>query len=480
LDFHAKTIDDCEADNNSREHGLGIDRHGDRSSLHDLAKLDGWLEPVSAVEQYRRSYKVKIKTWTASVAALMLSAAPAFAADSLGQWNYDNDVTPVVCDGYLGADCCGVDCGAGCGCGTGIGAGGLFSGMGYGTGAVEGFSLASAVGMDRSGWDIGGWTQFGYHDRQTPLSETFGDLGAFNDVPGRLNLQQQWFYLGRQADGSNGIGFGGRMDVLYGTDAQKTQSFGNPPNSFDEGWDHGIYGWAMPQLYGEVAMGDLSIIVGKFFTIVGYEVVPAPDNFFYSHALTMFNSEPFTHTGVLTTYSGFDNLTLYNGWTLGWDTGFDNVNSGNNYLGGFGVDLADDINFTYIVTYGNFGDIDGGGRDSYGHSCVLQAGLTDRLSYVFQSDYLSTDDRNADRIDNIGINQYLFYRWNDIVSFGTRIEWWKGEGISGNRASHYAFTNGVNIKLLDNLIMRPEVRKDWNPNDDIDRNMTAVDFILTY
>ncbi len=117
--------------------------------------------------------------------------------------------------------------------------------------------------------------------------------------------------------------FGFRFDVLYGIDAQKTQAYGNPgagvPNfgSWDASLDHGAYGWAMPQLYGQVAVGELSIIAGHFFSPVGYEVVAAPGNFFYSHSLTMYNSEPATHTGVLATYSGLDGVELYGGWTLG-------------------------------------------------------------------------------------------------------------------------------------------------------------------
>lgn len=64
--------------------------------------------------------------------------------------------------------------------------------------------------------------------------------------------------------------------------------------------------------------------VGHFYTIVGYEVVPAPDNFFYSRAYSRFNSEPFTHTGVLGAGgSGANSPDRYSGWTTGWDTGFD-------------------------------------------------------------------------------------------------------------------------------------------------------------
>ena len=174
-------------------------------------------------------------------------------------------------------------------------------------------------------------------------------------MPHQLNAQQQWLYLGKEADGSNGFDWGFRFDAMYGTDAQKTQAFGNPGGEWDNSWDHGVYGWAIPQLYGEVAMGDFSVKVGHFFTLVGYEVVTAPDNFFYSHALTMFNSEPFTHTGVLTTYKGIDGITLYNGWTAGWDTGFTNALGGSNYLGGVGLELSESLTVTYILTAGNFG-----------------------------------------------------------------------------------------------------------------------------
>lgn len=407
---------------------------------------------------------MKFKSWTAGIAVLTLAAAPVFAEDNLAQWSYDQQVTPVGCcdSGY--------DCGDGCDCGSCCGGGGLLSGMGGGL--VEGFSLASLLGID--GIDVGGWTQFGIHDSLAPQSVARGDLGSFNDVPQNLNLHQQWFYLGKEADGSRGLDFGFRADMLYGTDAQKTQSFGNPAGNFDEGFDNGVYGWAIPQLYAEAAMGDMNIKVGKFFTLVGYEVVPATGNFFYSHALTMFNSEPFTHTGVLSTYTGFENITLFNGWTAGWDSGFSSVNSGSNYLGGFSAGLGSNVTMTYINTYGNFGAISQGQGDDYSHSLVFDVNLRNNLNYVFQTDYKRVAG-GMDTDEDIGINQYLFYTYNDMVKLGTRVEWWRNDGVSNN-----AITTGVNIQLLDNLVMRPEVRQDWNPSTDFDESMTAVDMILTY
>jgi len=424
-----------------------------------------------------------IKTYSFGFAMLSLMAMPALAEQSteqgaeqssVDQFTPDSNIKPVGCD-----DCCDSCCDDCCdGCDGGCCSCGGSSCGGGGAGAAGGMSLAALMGLEGSAWDIGGWTQFGYHDNQTPRSTSRGDLAAFNDVPDNLNLQQQWFYAGKEADGSRGLDWGFRFDAVYGTDAQKTQAFGNPGGEWDVPWDHGVYGWAIPQLYGEIAMNDFSVIIGHFYTLVGYEVVQAPNNFFYSHSLTMFNSEPFTHTGVLTTYKGFEGMTLYGGWTLGWDTGFTNAQSGNSLIGGFAVDLLDAVTLTYINTYGNFGTRNDGDRNGYSHSVVLTADLTDSLKYVAQSDYVNADDVVGPPFvenDQIGLNQYLFYEWNDIISLGTRMEWWKNGSVS-----NYEATTGVNFRVLNNVVIRPEYRKDWVPATDLDEDTFGCDMILTY
>ena len=352
------------------------------------------------------------------------------------------------------ADPC-ADCGDGCDCGSGCG-GGI-------VGAIEGISLASLLGLSAdSPLVIGGWSQWGYHNDND---------GVFNTHPDLFQAQQQALYAGWTADGSDGLGLGGRVDVMYGTDASNTQSFGNPPASFDyqHGWDHGIYGWAIPQAYVEAAVGDFSVKVGHFYTLMGYQVVPATGNFFYSIPYTFNFNEAFTHTGALSTWAVSDSLTLYNGWTLGWDTGFDQLNQGNNYLGGFAYTLTEGATFTYIVTYGNLGWRDGGDDNSYAHSCVLVADLTDSIQYVGQSDLLDTSNPGVSEADSFGINQYLYYTMNDVVKLGGRVEWWKADGIS-----LYEMAYGVNIKPLSNLTFRPEMRYNWCPSDVAPTNFLPV------
>ena len=59
-----------------------------------------------------------------------------------------------------------------------------------------------------------------------------------------------------EADGCS-ADWGYRADIVYGTDAQKTQAFGNDEQRLGrDSFDNGVYGWAMPQAYAEVAYGD--------------------------------------------------------------------------------------------------------------------------------------------------------------------------------------------------------------------------------
>lgn len=390
--------------------------------------------------------KLKTRNWLLSLATMLGAASATYAQENqyieradaifgateqpLIQQIGHNECS-VICDGTIAGDCDTVGCGSG-----------------YLFGSDEAWDLGNALFAADSGWDIGGWTQWGYTNRST---------GMFNSNPNRFVNNQSWLFIEKVADGSKGIDFGGRIDLMYGTDADDTQAFGNPPGTYDylNGWDHGIYGWALPQLYAEVAAGDLSVKIGHFYTLLGYEVVGAPGNFFYSHAFTMYNSEAFTHTGAVAIYNASDNVTLYGGWTLGWDTGFNQWGGGSSFLGGASVGITDDLTVTYILTAGDLGFI----GDGYSHSIVADWNITDKLEYVFQSDLVSVNgDAGAGtgHYHTIGINQYLFYWFNDQIGVGGRAEWWKANG-----ESIYEITGGLNVKPMANLTIRPEIRYQW-------------------
>lgn len=323
---------------------------------------------------------------------------------------------------------------------------------------------------ERRSWNLqpkfSGWTSVGYHDQNN---------GLFNNHAHGINLHQLWMTIEsssvKEGDDQSVIGY--RMDVVYGTDGPDTQAFGNPPGNWDyqNNWENGKNGWAMPQLYLHGDLGKIRYKLGHFFTPVGYETVTAPNNFFYSHAHTMFNSEPFTHTGVLTEFQTSQDATVYLGWSLGWDSGFAQSENGNNGIAGVAKNLTEDIALTYMSTFGNLG----WRGEGYSHSIVLDMALTENLSYVLQSDYVNTSSL-VDTGDDIGLNNYLIYRIDDCLSLGARLEWWRDNSVSKN-----SFTVGANWRPGKGLfLLRPEVRTDWIPADDYSETAFGVDAIVEF
>ncbi len=338
----------------------------------------------------------------------------------------------------------------------------------------KGWDLSDEILGEGASVDFGGWVQFGY---------TTDSTGLFNRHPHEFRNHQTWLYVEKKADGSDGFDWGGRVDAMYGADGPDTQAFGNHAGKYDysNAFNHGTDGFAIPQIYAEFAYKDVSLKAGHFYTLLGYEVVPAPSNFFFSHAFTMYLSEAFTHTGALATYTGLENFTFYAGWTAGWDTGFDQVDGGSNFLGGASYTPIEQVTGTYILTAGKLGWIGSG----YTHSIVVDTTPFEHFKYVIQSDLVSVSKHGAN-YSTIGINQYLIYHFIDEIGVGARIEWWKNGGTS-----YYEVTGGLNLKPLPNLMVRPEGRYQWSPGADNgginpaglpvdDNGIFGIDVILTF
>lgn len=323
--------------------------------------------------------------------------------------------------------------------------------------------------LQENNYVLGGWISTGYQNKP---DGAFTGNGPFLDDREwtSYNLNQAWFYLGKNTD-TQGCGWdwGFRVDVVYGVDGNETQSFGNNAGRFDflNGWDHGIYEWGMPQLYVELAYNDLTVKLGHFFTPTGYEVIPPLGNFFYSRQITWYNAEPFTHTGALATYRYSDNVTLTGGWVLGWDTGFDQFNQGNLVLTGMSWTISEDV---VLALFGGYGNAGWRGSKTNLSGAILSLQWTERFSTVHQFDVLGTNNE-TDPVapggdfasegvagDSTALIHYAIYQLTDRVKTGVRQEWWKADGIS-----YYTLTGGFNVQATPNLLIRPEVRYLWSP-----------------
>ncbi len=365
-----------------------------------------------------------------------------------------------------------------------------------GTGNISCDDACDAAGSDPwklfqcpiLGFNVGGWSNVGYHTANSNFN--------FNNYADRVQLQQQWLYAERIADGSEGLGLGGRIDYLYGTDAPDTQAFGIANRHWDNSWDNGgAYGHAIPQLYGEVAIGNLSIKAGHFFTIIGNEVVQATGNFFYSRQFTFYNAEPFTHTGILSTYTVDEDTLFWNGYVMGWDSGFED--NGDAYISGFKRKLTDSTALIYTNALGRFNDDRGSatfGERGQIHSGILTTSLTDKLTHIYQIDYLQTHNGNQDVVRNtFGMINYFIYALNDKWSLGSRTEWFNLTNANVHNVDNYNQTFGINYKPNANLTFRPEIRTVWDkesfgyneisPNDGLplpSQTSFGTDMIFTF
>lgn len=417
-----------------------------------------------------RYYPASYYSYYQDGAAAQAPAPVASASDSKSSACCDKgpacDVAD-ICNGK-GSSC---DSLGNCGCGSGACDGGCGGGCGSGSGGLLGLGLIGGgcclgdpwklAPNGIAGFNVGGWTSVGYHSARNPFS--------FNTYD-RVQLGQQYFFAEKIADGSEGLGLGGRIDYVYGTDAPDTQAFGIANNHWDNGWDNGgQYGHALPQVYGEVAMGDLSAKIGKFYTICGNEVVQSTGNFFYSRQFAFYNAEPFTHTGAITTYNVDADTQLYNGYVMGWDSGFED--NGDAYIGGFKKKLNDTFTFFYSTVQGRFGSNNASDERGGVQNAILTANLSEKLTYISQTDVLhTTNGAGTVQRNTFGNINYLIYKVNDCVSIGNRFEWFNfggagfvdGNGLQRKNDDNFNFTTGLNYRANANLMLRPEVRWVWD------------------
>ncbi len=327
----------------------------------------------------------------------------------------------------------------------------------------EPWALPQPNFFKEKGINISGWVEAGvYTNAHGALSN--GPLGFDNRTD--FNMHQLALAIEKKTDTEKKCwDIGGRVDYLFGADGPDAQAFGD--QSWDYGWNSSSqYGSAIPQMYVELAFGDWTIKGGRFWTAIGYEVVPATGNFFFSHSYTCYYAEPFTHTGFQVTRKINDKLSLFGGWVDGWDSGFDNRNSADNFLGGVNLTFSEKASLIWAVTAGNWGSgVIGNAGKIYMNSFVFNYKLTDKWTYVFQHDLGSNTDNGTGDTMWYGVNQYLTYQINDCTAVGARLEWFRDNDgvrvVAGNAGNYYEATLGVNVKPHSNLLIRPEIRWDW-------------------
>jgi hypothetical protein len=333
--------------------------------------------------------------------------------------------------------------------------------------AMTGKDINQAELLKKHGINLGSWLSMGgTYSTDNPDNHNNTPI-TFNDRSGEFQLNQLNLFAQKTVDmEARKWNFGGRIDVMLGTDSRFTQATGLDNKLISER-DLRFYDLAIPQAYLEVfaPIGKgITAKIGHFYTILGQEVVMSPNNFFYSHSYTMQYGEPFTHTGALFSYALNDDFTLNAGAVTGWDN-FDQNISNWNFLGGLSwTNDAATSAVSWSVISGDVDDVSSENRTV--SSLVISHNFTDKLHYVFQHDfgYQQQASKGKEALW-YGINQYLIYDVTDSLSAGLRGEWFRDDNGSrlnlGNPGHYFALTAGVNWKPKAWFTLRPELRYDW-------------------
>jgi hypothetical protein len=340
---------------------------------------------------------------------------------------------------------------------------------------------------------VDGWANFGFSYNPIDPGNRYNGPVTFNDRDREVQLNQLYLLIERHVDKRAGQwDVGGRVDFLFGSDAQFAQAQGAPNGHWDtQLTGNRFYNIALPQAYAELYApwgNGITAKIGHFYTIIGNESVMAPDNFFYSHSYTMQYGEPFTHTGVLFDYPllavGSDALS---GWTLntklgavtggttgGWDAAFDHGLGAWRFLGGVSlISPEGDTSFDVTASSGPTAEQNAANWSLY--SLVLKHQLATPVQYAVQFDHGRVESQAAQSAAEwMGLVNSLTYAINAELAAGVRLEWFRDddnfralsparEGLAASQASsYYAVTVGLKWQPNGWLTFRPNARYDWS------------------
>ncbi len=224
------------------------------------------------------------------------------------------------------------------------------------------------------------------------------------------------------------------------------------------------------------ATDKLTLTAGQFGTHIGYELIDAPLNFHYSINNTFNAGIPFYHLGLKGTYAFSDKVSLMAGIVNGTDNINDN-NRAKSFIGQLFVSPAKGLSIYFNTIQGNEGNARSNGQDTTSYFGVLDLVITYQLSErislatwlmqgtlkgEFQGGNYTSEAKHWG-----GANLYVAYKFSDIFSLGTRLEYF--DNTSGARAlltngegtdvHTYTFTG--NVTLADGkLLLKPEFRYD--------------------
>jgi hypothetical protein len=277
-------------------------------------------------------------------------------------------------------------------------------------------------------------------------------------------------------EGRFDLGF--TAEMIYGSDSRLIHSNGlsiygsntHPINQFDPA-----------QMFVDLILpvgNGLDIRVGKFGTLLGYEVTNPTLNALYSHSFLFGFGVPISQSGALAIYNLNDKVTLTGGVTRGWDQSTKDNNDAVDFLGQVKYVATEELT---LYVNGSVGPQRADDNSDYRYEVEGIATYTPKDSqWTYALDSVLALDENAALNGNnaywYGAIGYVGYKINDGLTVNARGEWFRDDGGSrlGTDASFFEATLGLKVtpfaqdRVLSNLFFRPEIRWDYATKDFFD------------
>ena len=329
--------------------------------------------------------------------------------------------------------------------------------------------------LESYGTTISGYVDAGYTDINSTGLFTNGGLTRVFDAPNaaagsnfsHVNLNQVGVTIAKAPPS----GFGGLVNFTGGQDANIIASYGAGQKA--TGGYTNNHSFDVTQAYGSYATGPVTVILGKFATLAGAEVIPSMSDTNYSRSILFGYAIPFTHTGARLTYAVTDTVSLIAGVNNGWDQVQD---SNSDKTAELGFTAAPNKMFSFAGSYyggkelaaGPFGAAATNGNRNL-VDLVATINATDSLSFV--ANYDNGSQANATLPGGLtgtakwdGLALYANYMFNSDWRLSFRTEYL-------NDKAGYRTGLGVPVKWSENTLtlaympakdleLRGEVRED--------------------
>lgn len=321
----------------------------------------------------------------------------------------------------------------------------------------------------------------------------FGHL--FTDGANQLVLNQLLLTAQRPLDPkATGYDFGFDLQLLYGTDARYTHFLGELNYLTDSRYQLDIINANVLVHLPWLVSGGIDLKIGQYPTPLGFEVIDAAGNPFYSHSYIFNFGLPFKHTGALAVAHVNGVVDVYAGVDSGTNTALGNGdnNSAPAGLGGVNLTLLGGnltvLALTHIGPENPSSTVPGadGFMRSY-NDIVVTWKTTPKLTLTTEGDFVRDARFKA---NGFGVAQYASYTLTDKVTLNGRAEVFRDDNgfyvaafpgvfdavhVLGGAPAPFVKTAGPNTYTeltlgvtykpvmpapVANLLLRPEVRWD--------------------